>query len=60
MCKIIYAHQSALARSTQALLPRNHNGEGLCRQVGRFSNDPDGIYEFVDGLDELLVAMEVR
>ena len=33
-------------------------GRALVVKWGRFSNDPDGIYEFMDGVEELLVAME--
>lgn len=32
--------------------------KGLLVKRGKFSNDPEGLEEFIDGLDEALVAME--
>ena len=34
------------------------DGEGLVVERGRFSNNPEGFYEFMDGVEALLVAME--
>jgi len=33
-------------------------GEGRVVKQGKFSNDPEGLEEFMDGADEALVAME--
>ena len=34
------------------------DGEGLVVKRGRFSNDPEGLEEFMEGVEEALVAME--